>query len=1669
MDYRDVDPRFTADGRLRLQAAELDTLQELVDAGDRGAFHFLYGELANNSDSRLTAKISTFSDIVGGTAFAANWALQITEPSYAGIYQISQKIAADNLLLVREDAESADGGTGFLTVDEHFASAEATWASYGLLDLFPGNLINLIRNEPQLTFLEELADIAAFLTGGASEGERAGLFGAMYSGYAGKKLSDFEGQAGYQILDVAGGKVVIDSDGRTIATFIDAPTDDFLAAAAQGFTLGAAWETFADSPGILYELMGQVGDPNAISSPYLSDYVAARRDFTQYSNGAYNGDNNPGSYPAVGNPTISISQTATGDRDLLVFGNAADDVTAGGGEDFVVGGTGNDTVRGNEGDDVLWGQIGSDYLDGGDGNDILRGGIASDALYGGAGDDVIDGADISIESYEPLAADPDFNNRLLGGFDGHDLILGGSGNDLIRAGHGADIIFDSGLDAFESESLDISPDNTALYAYDGGDDGNGGVAGSDTIIGGHGSDLMVYTGGADTFVGGQGDDTYLISPDFLSNRTNDDKLTITLSEDASDESTWFGHDYVVGNGAGIHEIVFEGLNRDDVTFTYEYTETHFDELDGATQTMFLNLFGIDELDLGTYPIFSLSGALTITVNSTGSSIYFDNVTGAYVGGDNNPGGNIYVEPIIFTQTYAVFEDATYFDWARQVGLENFIKPINGTISDDADDAPESQSSERGDASAIPAYEQTGTGDMDFLIGDQLGDHLRGFAGDDYIHGFDGDDVLEGGEGGDFLHGGDGIDIASYQASTAAVAVSLGSGSASGGEAEGDLLVSIEGLRGSAFDDTFNGDNEESINILEGGAGNDRLVTGWGDYDSFLYGGAGDDDLIVRSGAALLDGGDGNDELFGHSGNDVNYGGAGDDELTLTEGNDYYDGGDGFDILTNEFTFATFDTNYINLTEGVAIDQSIGTSSPGIGVNQLVSIEGYRGGRGDDLVTGTDGANILSGSFGEDQLFGLAGNDTLDGGYQDDLIEGGDGDDGMTGGGGNDTIRGGDGTDTASYSGAFAGYSFSTQGQILYVTETSSGDADQISDDVELVSFGDGTYTWSELSGITVNEAPVANPDVASVTEGELVAVDPRLNDSDANGDPLTVISVNGNAITPSTTIYTGPGLSLTIRMTAAGVLTFEADDPFGGDLAPGETQEFVLDYELSDGVGGTDTSTITLTVVGKDEGSDGIVTGTSGADTIDGAFVDADGDTVDDTGQVIEALEGDDRIYDGAGDDTVSGGEGRDRFYAGAGADTYDGGAATNDEVIYSTSSVGLTIDMSNPSASTGIAAGDTYTGVERMQGTNHDDILIAGSGITVLNARNGDDTLYDDAARNTLRGGNGADTFVLMGGDGQQDRISDFVIGVDVIDLSGWGVEDFADLTITERVNGQGVPTGGLIVDFGPESLRLDGFTGADIASFSAADFVFSTGGGPLPWDGIVTGTAGNDTINAKYTDSDGDVVNNSGQRIEGLDGDDKIYDGSGDDTILGGDGRDRFYDGGGADAFDGGADTRDEVIYTKAGAGVTVDMGDVSNNTGNAAGDTYTGIERLQGSKHDDVLIAGGAVTVLNGQAGDDILVDAAGKESLRGSSGADTFVFGAGDGQQDRIYDFELGIDRIDISAWGATGVGDLTIEERTNSSGAPKGDLIVSFGAESLRIDDYAAADIASFDNSQFIFA
>ncbi|WP_419737540.1 hypothetical protein [Pseudomonas sp. COR18] len=63
-------------------------------------------------------------------------------------------------------------------------------------------------------------------------------------------------------------------------------------------------------------------------------------------------------------------------------------------------------------------------------------------------------------------------------------------------------------------------------------------------------------------------------------------------------------------------------------------------------------------------------------------------------------------------------------------------------------------------------------------------------------------MLDGGAGADVLNGGAGTDTASYANSTAGVTVNLVTGTGVGGDAQGDTLMGIESVVGSAFNDTL---------------------------------------------------------------------------------------------------------------------------------------------------------------------------------------------------------------------------------------------------------------------------------------------------------------------------------------------------------------------------------------------------------------------------------------------------------------------------------------------------------------------------------------------------------------------------------------------------------------------------------------------------------------------------------------------------------------------------------------------------------------------------------------------------------------------------------------------------------------------------------------------------
>ena len=243
------------------------------------------------------------------------------------------------------------------------------------------------------------------------------------------------------------------------------------------------------------------------------------------------------------------------------------------------------------------------------------------------------------------------------------------------------------------------------------------------------------------------------------------------------------------------------------------------------------------------------------------------------------------------------------------------------------------------------------------------------------------------------------------------------------------------------------------------------------------------------------------------------------------------------------------------------------------------------------------------------------------------------------------------------------------------------------------------------------------------------------------------------------------------------------------------------------------------------------------------------------------------------------------------------------------------------------------------LNGTSGDDVINGLSGNDVIFGLGGDDVINGDAGADRLIGGAGADA--LNGG-----------VGFDSVDYRG--------ATAGVRFN---VDTGGTVGDAagdtfsGIERYYLSGFN--DIITGSDANEFFF-------------GEDGNDTINAGG-------------------GIDRVFGGEGDDVQRGQDGNDQLYGSAGSDQLNGGTGF-DIANYTLASAAVIVNM--VSGGTGgDAAGDTYFGIEAVYGSDFDDSLTGNNSVNELRGFDGDDALFGLGGNDRFFGGEGADSFDGGTG----------------------------------------------------------------------------
>lgn len=585
--------------------------------------------------------------------------------------------------------------------------------------------------------------------------------------------------------------------------------------------------------------------------------------------------------------------------------------------------------------------------------------------------------------------------------------------------------------------------------------------------------------------------------------------------------------------------------------------------------------------------------------------------------------------------------------------------------------------------------------------------------------------------------------------------------------------------------------------------------------------------------------------------------------------------------------------------------------------------------------------------------GTAGNDTLYGGTGDDTFSGLDGDDMMYGSEGEDSFDGGAGSDTVNYTDSDEAVN------VDLTTGTGSGGHAE----------GD-TYTGVEnIIGSTFNDILIgdANPNILDGGDGNDTIEGRAANDiliGGAGDDSLS--GEEGDD-----TLIGGAGADAIDGGDGYDTLSF-------ADASAGVT---VLMYN------GTGTAG---DAAGDSYVSIEHVVGSSYNDTLWGSW--------DYEGIVLEG---------GAGNDTLRA-QSNEILIGGAGADTFMGCYGGEGCLIsYETATTGITLDFVNPANNTGDAAGDSIpyftSTVPSIRGSSYDDIIttpaIASDHILIESGAGND--VFNTSFSNSSNyggyyfyGGAGTDTvsyaispaFLAItanlttgsGSAGNGSNSTDYYVGIE--NLTGGAANDTLTGNSSNNILNGG--DGNDTLDGGASgSDTFIGGSGTDVVSYALSSSFVSIN--------LMTGINGGEAS----TDTFSSIESFIGSAYN----DTFVGDGS-DNTLIG---------GGGADSLSGGGGT-DTASYRTSTQGVTVDLSNSANGTGDALGDTFTSIEAIEGSAYDDNL---------TGDAGDNILIGGLGNNTYSGGAGSDVFkstYYNYQSGLLTEVFDGGDGFDTVDYSS-------------------------------------------------------
>ena len=534
----------------------------------------------------------------------------------------------------------------------------------------------------------------------------------------------------------------------------------------------------------------------------------------------------------TGMDTIDATATSEG---VTVFGDEDDDLIRGGaGDDVILGGAAGDVISAEFGNNIILGDAGEANLNNADSNDIFTtnpsvggvdritgGGDGANIILGGTGEDTItapvgnniilgDNGEVNLnnpDSNDIFTTEPDIGgvDTIIGG-DGANIILGGVLGDFITGGIGNEVILgDNGRVTRGANNVVTRIETGDADGTTGGVDEIDGGDGDDVILGGAQGDLISASLGANIILGDNGEVN-------LNSATNDVFTT---------EPSIGGVDIITGGDGD--NILLGGTASDDVR-------------GGADNDIILGDTGLLDYAVDADPEIDL---ITVTDPTIGDADFF-------LGNDG--------DDIIIGGTGEDF--------------------ISGGLGDDILFGDHGELTFASPPTPAPIFigPNDGNGD-DVIHGDAGDDTIFGGSGEDWMFGEQGNDAMFGmggrdvmlGDAGTFAwtpDGAGGLHLDVFLADVGAVTQTVDLGGTPLTDPANPYAAAVLGSDIVIVDEESG--TARLVNRIEGG--NDTLEGG-ADGD-FLFGQGGNDTLVGDSGADYMEGNAGDDTLLGGDEDDI---------------------------------------------------------------------------------------------------------------------------------------------------------------------------------------------------------------------------------------------------------------------------------------------------------------------------------------------------------------------------------------------------------------------------------------------------------------------------------------------------------------------------------------------------------------------------------------------------------------------------------------------------------------------------------------------------------------------------------------------------------------------------------------------------------------------------------